>query len=432
MGSQLASFTLRPDIAHAFANLASYRKVPKDQLRVVEMDLTPEHVVMVGHHGERELVVDYGQGYNPDAVVEASVGERMSLRAAPETEEFKQFFAGSKVVDADGKPQVMYHGTRSDINEFKAGLIFTSPNSMVANKFAANDMLYSPDKPGIEPGANVMPVYVSASNPFDYENPEHVNKLFDLIKGNFASVSRPAAKRLLSEGQFKIIEENADVIKDMGFDSLYVEEFGEKNLAVFNPTQIKSAIGNTGAYSQYNPDIRYSLRDSTDPDTLTRVNETTTTREEKGYVERITQALGGDTYSQLRAQSLNRYNRLSDVDKAVVKKRGGAALMADESAEAGALQSDLAAGVTASALGVHDRNGGIPIFANGVTKVFNDGGKIKGPVAIFAPLSKYNDPLIYQLYQFWAAAQRGSRLNEQGKPDIFTDDDLKRAERLER
>ena len=259
MGSQLASFTLRPDIAHAFANLASYRKVPKDQLRVVEMDLTPEHVVMVGHHGERELVVDYGQGYNPDAVVETSVG----------------------------------------------------------------------------------------------------------------------------------------------------------------------------AYEQYNPTERLSLRDSTDPDTLTRVNETTTAREEKGYVERITKALGGDTFSELRARSLNRYNRLSDVDKEVVKKRGGAALMADESAEAGALQSDLAAGVTASVLGVHDRNGGIPIYVNGVTKAFNDGGKIKGPVAIFAPLSKYNDPLIYQLYQFWAGVKRGSRLNAQGKPDIFTEDDVKRAEALE-
>jgi hypothetical protein len=103
-------------------------------------------------------------------------------------------------------------------------------------------------------------------------------------------------------------------------------------------------------------------------------------------------------------------------------------MSADESAEAGALQSDLAAGVTASVLGVHDRNGGIPIYVNGVTKAFNDGGKIKGPVAIFAPLSKYNDPLIYQLYQFWAGVKRGSRLNAQGKPDIFTEDDVKRAD----
>jgi hypothetical protein len=260
MGSQLASFTLRPDIAHAFANLASYRKVPKDQLRVVEMDLTPEHVVMIGHHGERELVVDYGQGYNPDAVVEASVG----------------------------------------------------------------------------------------------------------------------------------------------------------------------------SYAQYNPTERLSLRDSTDPDTLSRVNQTTTARDETGYVERITKAFSGETFSEIRQKALNRYQRLAEYDKELSDRMGGVALMADASAEAGALASDLAAGVTASALGVHDRNGGIPVYANGVTKVFNDGGKIKGPVAIFAPLSKYNDPLIYQLYQFWAAAQRGSRLNEQGRPDIFTDEDLKKAQQLEK
>jgi hypothetical protein len=70
MGSQLASFTLRPDIAQSFANLATYRKVPKDKLKVVEMDLTPEHVWMIGHPAEKELVIDYGQGYNPEAVVE--------------------------------------------------------------------------------------------------------------------------------------------------------------------------------------------------------------------------------------------------------------------------------------------------------------------------------------------------------------------------
>ena len=258
MGSQLASFTLRPDIAHSFANLASYRKVPRDQLRVVEMDLTPEHVVMIGHHGERELVVDYGQGYNPDAVVEASVG----------------------------------------------------------------------------------------------------------------------------------------------------------------------------SYAQYNPTERYSLRDSTDPDIVGRVNETTTSREETGYVDRITRAFSGDSFSTLRQQALNRYQRLAEYDKKLADDMGGVQLMADASAEAGALQSDLAAGVTASALGVHDRNGGIPVYANGVTKVFNDNGKIKGPVAIFAPLSKYNDPFVYQLYQFWAAAQRGSRLNAEGRKDIFTPADLKKAEQL--
>jgi hypothetical protein len=176
---------------------------------------------------------------------------------------------------------------------------------------------------------------------------------------------------------------------------------------------------------------RLSLRDSTDPAILGRVDETTTSREETGFVERITKALGGESFSKLRAQALNRYQRLADYDKELAKTMGGAAFMADASAESAALMSDLAAGVTASAMGVHDRNGGIPVYKNGFTTVFNDDGKIKGPVAIFAPLAKYNDPFVYQLYQFWAGAQRGSRLLADGKEELFTQADLQKAKQLE-
>lgn len=370
--------------------------------------------------------------------------ERMSLREAPDTPEFKQFFAGSKVVNEDGSPKIMYHGTNKDFNEFviaeKAnrtgmpdGFYFTSDIDD-ANRYAKGE------------GANVIPVYLSIKNPFNLGEKNKISKEMVMQFRDELRADNPDLPFSWIQEKVAIFKENTAagrfpfpsisfptaamqrVFEVGGYDGLID---GGRVFVAFNSNQVKSAIGNTGAYSKYNPDVRYSLRDSTDPATLTRVNETTTAREEKGYVERITKALGGDTYSQLRAQSLNRYNRLSDVDKEVVKKRGGAALMADESAEAGALQSDLAAGVTASVLGVHDRNGGIPIYVNGVTKAFNDGGKIKGPVAIFAPLSKYNDPLIYQLYQFWAGVKRGSRLNAQGKPDIFTEDDVKRAEALE-
>jgi GNAT superfamily N-acetyltransferase len=66
MGSQFASFTLNPKVAQAFKNLPAHAK-NKDSV-VVEMDLTPEHVVMLGHPGEQELIVDYGQGYNPSEI----------------------------------------------------------------------------------------------------------------------------------------------------------------------------------------------------------------------------------------------------------------------------------------------------------------------------------------------------------------------------
>jgi hypothetical protein len=385
--------------------------------------------------------------------------ERLSLRAAPETEEFKQWFGDSKVVDADGKPLVVYHATSDDFDSFDPskdrrgnGLIFFAKDA--ANAEATRFF----DK---REATQVMPVYLQIEKMFDglkgvpkelqdwilsnkgvlkkelneYEQDWGLamSALDYLDKDDTGKFNPTNYIKAIAKGEWQAIEASKSLIKkikELGYDGIKMYEEGD-TYAVFKPTQVKSATGNMGAYDQYNPDIRYSLRDSTDPDTLTRVNETTTAREEKGYVERITKALGGDTFSELRARSLNRYNRLSDVDKEVVKKRGGAALMADESAEAGALQSDLAAGVTASVLGVHDRNGGIPIYVNGVTKAFNDGGKIKGPVAIFAPLSKYNDPLIYQLYQFWAGVKRGSRLNAQGKPDIFTEDDVKRAEALE-
>jgi hypothetical protein len=571
-----------------------------------------------------------------DHSIETNVG-KYSLRTAPDTKAFKQWFGDSKVVDADGNPQVMYHGTRKDFSKFKAGLIFSSPNPMVANKFAANDMLYSPDKPGIEPGANVMPVYIKAENPFDYENPDHVNELFEKIKGNFASVSRPAAKRLLSEGQFKIIEENVDAIKDMGFDGLYVEEFGEKNLAVFEPTQIKSATGNRGTFDEANKDIRYSLKtyfptaeeaenaayekappttaefkrffggsrvmeegrpqvmyhastnvfdefsenkpifispdpkwaeqfgkaravteekkdvmvyplwvraetpfdfdnydhasqlvdrlqkDSTTKDgrielrhselmgtkTVTpedylkklrqgdwtyiendsaqealkalgfdsfyvkedgaknlavfnanqvksvtgnigdfsenksikfslkpvsadidaAIDRTTTARDDKGFIGRILEAIFPKSAGHFRQQALNRYNQLGVYDRMLADKMGGAAMLADQSAESAALMSDLSASVTASAFGYGNRTGGVPVYKNGITTIDTS---IKGPIAILAPLAKYNNPRIYQRYQFWAGVKRGKRFMADGKEKNFEQADIARAAQLEK
>jgi hypothetical protein len=176
-----------------------------------------------------------------------------------DTPQFKKWFGDSKVVNDDGSPKVMYHGTQADITEFKGKLLFVSPNQNVANKFAADDMLYGPESTYLTPGANVLPVYVKANNPFDYQNKKQVDELFEKIKSMFAKESRENAKRLLSEGNFKLTEDSRviDAIKSLGYDGLYVEEFGTKNLAVFEPNQIKSAIGNTGDYSTEVADIRY-------------------------------------------------------------------------------------------------------------------------------------------------------------------------------
>ena len=193
------------------------------------------------------LTSGLGFGQLPPSVTKAEIPTK-DIRKT-DTEAFKKWFGSSKIVNPDGTPKVMYHGTQADIKSFKGKLLFVSPNQNVANKFAADDMLYSPESTYLTPGANVLPVYVKSNNPFDYQNPKQVDALFEKIKTMFAKESREDAKILISEGNFKLTEDSRviDAIKSLGHDGLYVQEFGAKNLAVFQPNQIKSVF-NKGAF----------------------------------------------------------------------------------------------------------------------------------------------------------------------------------------
>ena len=107
---------------------------------------------------------------------------------------------------------------------------------------------------------------------------------------------------------------------------------------------------------------------------------------------------------------------------------GGAALLADQSAESAALMSDVAAGVAASAMGFDNRSGGIPVLRNGITTIDSS---VKGLIASLEPLAAYGDPRIYQRYQYWAMVKRGKRLNAQGKETGLTSADIAFAKMLE-
>ena len=429
---------------------------------------------------------------------------RYSLRDTPQ---FKQWFGDSKIVNSDGTPKVMYHGTARDISTFKpkqAGAIFVTDDPQFAASFASDskdfmtkelaeqidlyyyenteekrallipliedalenkylstvktkkqelidkymampvssamktaglgDALREAIANQLESSENIMPVYVSAQNPFDYDNKKHIDALEEYEKENrYTDRSISNDIGYIKLGSWESIEgfKVQQAIKSLGFDGFYVKEGGQKNLAVYKPEQIKSATGNVGTFDKYNPDIRYNLRNSTDPAIMAAVDIVTTAREEKGFVERIIDAISPKNWTDFRGEALNRYNRLSDIDKQLAKKMGGVGLLADVSAEAAAFFSDLGAGLTASALGVHDRNGGVPVYKNGVTTVSNLNGTVKGPVAIFAPLAKYGDPTIYQLYQFWAGAKRGKRLLADGREETYTPAMIAYAKKLE-
>lgn len=114
-------------------------------------------------------------------------------------------------------------------------------------------------------GRNILPVYVSVQKPFDYDNPQDVDKLYrklmkDKVTEKIASESLrlgyvlPQFKKNLTEGVWNVIEHplTQKALKDLGYDGFYVTEGGEKNLAVYQPNQIKSVFN----YGTFSPDDR--------------------------------------------------------------------------------------------------------------------------------------------------------------------------------
>jgi len=186
-----------------------------------------------------------------------------SKRAAQtETPEFKRWFGDSKVVDAQGKPMVMYHGTDKEISSFtpKNGMIFLTPKADFASNYTTGS-LETLDKNGGQP--NIMPVYVKAENAFDFENPSHIKSLEAYEKANrYTDRSISYLLGDMKRGWWEAMEDRKAqaAIKALGHDGFHLVENGVKNLAVFDPSQIKSATGNIGTFDETNPDIRRSNR----------------------------------------------------------------------------------------------------------------------------------------------------------------------------
>ena len=341
-------------------------------------------------------------------------------KAPPSTKEFKLFLGGSQIVE-EGRAVPMFHGSQDIFTQFRENKpIFVSPSAEEAERYGSR-------RAEKGEGVNVYPLWVRAETPFDYANPEHVQQVMDkMAQNNTLKGKQPA---FFNRGHWEDIEDKdvQSAIKSLGFDSFYVKESGERNLAVYDASQVKSITGNIGDFSRESKDMRFSL--PTIPQQITdRINEATFKRQEKGFVERMVSAISPESAASFRQRYLNRYNQMSVYDKKRAEQMGGAALLADQSAESAALMSDLGAGIAASAMGMGDRNGGIPVLRNGITTIDTN---TKGMIASLAPLAAYGDPVIYQRYQYWAMVKRGQRLNANGTLTGIDSADVAFAKALE-
>lgn len=220
-------------------------KTESDNLRFSRNeDLTEERYNQAKENGETELTFhQWKQVRSPE--FKAWFGD---WESDPEN--------ASKVVNPKtGEPLVVYHGTLNSFNVFSndRGVHFVSDDPKFIDKFVTQNSGEFAD------GANVMPLFISSKNPFDYTNKKHVGKLS--VRAGLSS----SAVSEIKKGKWQRIEDRTIIesIKDLGFDGFYVNEDGVKNLAIFNSNQIKSASSNTGVFSSENDDIRFSRANTT-------------------------------------------------------------------------------------------------------------------------------------------------------------------------
>jgi hypothetical protein len=208
------------------------------------------------------------------------------------------------------------------------------------------------------------------------------------------------------------------IFRSLGFDGFY-DNHNAPAVAMTADNGIK-LIGDDGRM------VKYSLP-TVSAAAIARRDETTTRRENKGVIASILESFAPESMANLRAAFIHRYNQLGVYDKMLAEKMGGKVLLADVSAEAAANMSDLSSSVTYSAFGIGNRKGGIPVYKNGATTIDNS---VKGPLEILAPLARFNDPVAYQDYQYWAGVKRGKRFMADGREKNFEEKDIALSEEI--
>lgn len=205
--------------------------------------------------GLRAVIEGTGERLSPRMLVEEAFATGANrptsdiTRAYTRTQAFRNWFAGSKVIDDDGGPLVMYHGTHGerDIQTFTwdrwpgtinaVGAWFAS-DADTAAKFAGRE-------------GQVMPVYLSIKNPLYVDSFEELLAMWQERAGGNDRLQKGDPEKLRAW------------LRDQGYDGLSMsgndmDGFAKGVYVIpLDATQIKSATGNNG---EFDPDSPFILR----------------------------------------------------------------------------------------------------------------------------------------------------------------------------
>ena len=187
-------------------------------------------------------------------------GSAVAANGKPTWQNFVRWFGDSKVVDKDGEPLVVYHGTASSFESFDLRKVGSATDS----GSLGSGFYFSSDPQVVERRQLGMAVYLSLSNPLIIKMPDFKTEKLDLVTS------------LLGVANTGLNAETSNAIREAaiskGYDGVILDYsptgYQHREFVVFDSTQIKSATGNRGTFDPNNPNMLYQEGKQVDADTI--------------------------------------------------------------------------------------------------------------------------------------------------------------------
>jgi hypothetical protein len=225
------------------------------QVAAVEAQLWTAIVRTQTEKGEQtpaQFVAEHPLRVLAGEVVQGDAAEVLT-QVDTDTDAFRTFFEGSKVVDEAGKPLTVYHGTAAEFTEFDAskierpgfgmGFHFAEEPDLAgwyAEQWSGGQRQQAPEK--------IVPVLLSIKKPF-------TGNYYQFAADRGLTSNKAITEALIAEG-YDGIRYNHGKIGRLG-------EGPSMAWVAFKPTQIKSATGNRGAFDPNDPNILHKREGET-------------------------------------------------------------------------------------------------------------------------------------------------------------------------
>lgn len=236
------------DAIRGFLGLSKAKQVEKtlDQiLEIAPMEGRGGDSGLLGMNFEQKSGYSFDpSAYRPSVVSWAKerFGDMVAPNGKPAWQNFVRWFGDSKVVDAEGRPLVVYTGTSKDLDFVsfripKNGAWFTTDPDAASMYAKDNDSMGYRSE-----GWNLVPINTASRVIPSFLN---ISKPYKLTDAALAQINKENYKR----AQAQLF----DALRAKGYDG--VDLGGGVFAAIGKPAQIKSAIGNVGTFDPTKPQI---------------------------------------------------------------------------------------------------------------------------------------------------------------------------------